>query len=101
MLILDGAIKARHRNSLVHEEFMTPGTVYEFDIDLWDTAIAFNRGHRIRLDITSSNAPRFQPNPNTATPFHTDTVGVVATNTIYHDRMHQSCLQLPVLPLDK
>lgn len=101
MLILDGAIRARHRNSLTEEEFMEPGEVYEFDINLWDTAIVFNRGHRIRLGITSSNAPRFQPNPNTATPFHADTVGVVARNTIYHDSAHRSALILPVIRLDR
>jgi hypothetical protein len=101
ILILDGPIRARHRNSFERDEFMTPGEVCEFDINLWDTAIVFNRGHRIRLNVTSSNAPRFQPNPNTATPFHTDTVGVVATNTIYHDATHPSALILPVIPLEE
>jgi hypothetical protein len=96
--ILDGAIRARHRESLRQEQFMTPGTPYEFDIDLWDTAIVFEQGHSIRVNISSSNAPRFQPNPNTATPFHSDTVGVVANNTVYHDRTRPSALILPVIP---
>ena len=98
MLIVDGAIRARYRESKSDPEFMVPGDVYEFDINLWDTAIVFNRGHRIRVDITSSNSPRFMPNPNTATAFHTDTVGVVATNTIRFDAAHPSALILPVLP---
>jgi len=100
MLVLDGAIRARHRVSMSRGDFLEPGEVYEFDINLWDTALVFNRGHRIRVDITSSNAPRFQPNPNTATPFRADGVGVVATNTIYHDREHPSALILPVIPLE-
>ena len=97
MLIVDGAIRARYRESKSDPEYMAPGEVYEFDINLWDTAIVFNRGHRIRVDITSSNSPRFMPNPNTATAFHTDTVGVVATNTIRFDAAHPSALILPVL----
>jgi len=99
MLILDGAVRARHRESFRTETFMVPSTIYEFDINLWDIAIVFNRGHRIRVNVTSSNAPRFQPNPNTATPFHADSVGVAATNTIYHDMAHPSALVLPVMPL--
>ena len=98
MLILDGAISARHRQSCSREDFLVPGQVYEFEIDLWNTALVFNRGHRIRVEVTSSNAPRYYPNPNTATPFHSDSVGVIATNSIYHNAAHPSALILPVIP---
>jgi hypothetical protein len=97
--ILDGAIRARHRQSLREEYLMTPGTVYEFDINLWDTAIVFERGHSIRLNITSSNTPRFQPNPNTANPFRADTVGMVVDNSVFNDATHPSALILPVIPI--
>ena len=97
MLMLDGVVRARHRNSLREEEFLVPGRVYEFDIDLWDIALAVNEGHRIRVNVTSSNAPRFLPNPNTPTPLMQDTVGVPATNTIYFDATHPSALIIPML----
>jgi uncharacterized protein len=97
MLLVDGAIRGRFRKSFAREEFLTPGRVYEFEIDLWHMANVFNRGHRIRVSITSSNAPKFQPNPNTATPFLADTIGVTARNTIYHDREHPSAIILPVM----
>ena len=79
---------------------MTPGEAYRFDIKLGHTALAFGNGHRIRLAISSSNSPRFHLNPNTRTEFRSDSVGVIATNTIYHDETHLSALVLPILPLD-
>ncbi len=100
MLILDAAIRTRFRDGFRSESFMTPGQSYRFDIKLGHTALAFGKGHRVRVDISSSNSPRFHPNPNTATPFHTDSVGVIATNTIYHDETRRSALVLSILPLD-
>jgi uncharacterized protein len=97
MLVTDGAVRARYRSS-PEEQFMEPDMVYEFDINLWDTAMLFNRGHRIRIDITSSNSPRFMPNPNTATPFHTDSVGTVAHNEIRIGERYPSALILPTIP---
>jgi uncharacterized protein len=97
MILADGALRARHRESFARDDYLEKDQVYEFDIDLWDIAAVFNKGHRIRIDITSSNSPRFQPNPNTRTAFHADTVGVAAVNTIYHDREHPSRLVLPVI----
>ena len=90
MLVCDGIIRARHRNTQRYSEFMTPGTVYEFEIDLWDTCIVFNAGHRIRVAISSSNYPRFDANPNTGEPFNEHTHTVPATNTLYHDAAHPS-----------
>ncbi len=96
MLVCDGAVRMRHRNSLAREEFMTPGEIYECEIDLWNTAMSFNAGHRIRVALTSSNAPRFDPNPNTGAPLRGDSTTVVATNTIYVDASHPSHITLPV-----
>jgi hypothetical protein len=90
MNVCDGIIKARLRNSMTTEELMVPGTIYEFEIDLWETCIAFNAGHRIRIEISSSNYPRFDANPNTGEPFNQHTHTVPATNTIYHDAAHPS-----------
>lgn len=97
MLIADGIIKARHRNSLSEESFLTPGQVYEFTIDLWSTAAAFAPGHAVRLVISSSNYPRFETNPNTGDPFHQHTSTQIAHQTIYHDAEHPSALILPVI----
>jgi len=58
--------------------------------------MAFNRGHRVRMSVSSSNAPRFEPNPNTGKPANADGEAVVATNTVYLDATHPSHLLLPV-----
>jgi len=96
MLVSDGAIRARHRYSLWRENFMTPDSIYPCEVDLWSTAIIFNRGHRIRVAISSSNAPRFDPNPNTGKPFRADNATVVATNTLHLDVARLSHLSLPI-----
>ncbi len=96
MLVCDAAVRMRHRNTLSREEFMTPGEIYECEIDLWSTAMNFNKGHRIRVAIASSNAPRFDPNPNTGGPLRGDSTTVVATNAIYIDAARPSHLILPV-----
>jgi len=71
------------------------GEVYEFWIDLWSTSIVFDRGHRIRLDITSSNAPRFLPGPNTGSyPFSEETC--ISNNTIHMGRRYSSRIILPL-----
>jgi predicted acyl esterase len=69
MLIADGIIRASYRRSLARPEPVAPGRRATYDIDLGSTSIIFNRGHRIRVAITSSNAPRFEPNPNTGEPW--------------------------------
>jgi putative CocE/NonD family hydrolase len=78
-------------------ELMEPGKIYEFDIDLWPTSIVFSTGHRIRVAISSSNSPRFEPNPNTGKPSGVDDKTEVATNTIYLDAKHPSHILLPVV----
>ena len=97
MLVLDGAIRARHRSSFEKDELLTPGEVYRFEIDLWSTSLIFNRGHRIRVAVSSSNHPRFDPNPNTGDAFRANKRTVVAENTIYHDAGRPSQVLLPVV----
>jgi len=100
MLMNEGMVRARYRDSIHEEEFMTPGTVYEFRIDLWDTALTFAPGHRIRLDIVSCSDPRCDPNPNTGEPFRRHTRTVPARNTVRHDAVYPSHLTLPVTRLE-
>ncbi|MBC8218857.1 MAG: CocE/NonD family hydrolase [Planctomycetes bacterium] len=97
MIVLDGIIRARHRNSMAKSELMKPGKVYEFGIDLWSMSLVFSPGHRIRVAISSSNAPRFEPNPNTGKPCGTDDQTIVATNHIFLDADHPSHILLPIV----
>jgi uncharacterized protein len=94
----DGIIRARFRNELSREELMQPGEVYEFTIKLYPTSNVFRQGHRIRLDISSSNFPRFDVNPNTGEPLNQHRRMLVAANTVFHDDAHPSHILLPVIP---
>ena len=94
----DGILRARFRDSLAQEKLMEPGTPYEMTIRLYPTSNVFKRGHRIRIDISSSNFPRFDVNPNTGEPLNDYRRRVVATNTIHHDANHLSHVVLPVVP---
>jgi len=96
MLVLDGIIRARYRNGLEKSELMKPGTIYKFEIDLWSTSIIFNRGHRIRVAISSSNSPRFEPNPNTGEHSGHGEKTAVAKNTIYFHALRPSHILLPI-----
>ena len=98
MNLEDGIIRARFRNSLEKQEQMQPGEIYEFTIQLYPTSNVFKAGHRIRLDISSSNFPRFDVNPNTGEPLNAHRRMVIATNTIYHDAAHPSQVILPIIP---
>lgn len=96
MLVLDGILRARYRNGFDKSVLMEPGTVYQFEVDLWSTSIVFNRGHRIRVAISSSNSPRFEPNPNTGEHSGHGKKTAVAKNTIYLDASRPSHILLPV-----
>ena len=98
MNLEDGILRARFRNSLEKAELMQPGTIYPFTIHLYPTSNLFKKGHRIRLDISSSNFPRFDVNPNTGEPLNANRRLAIATNTIYEDRDHPSQVVLPVIP---
>ena len=102
-LVLDAPIRARYRNGRMADDIrmMTPGAPEKMTIDLWNTAITFEKGHRIALHITSSNSPRFDVNPNTGEAPGKHTMKPrVAENTIYFDKDHPSALVLPVVYLD-
>jgi hypothetical protein len=96
MLMTDGIRRARHRLRMDGEDFLIPGEIVSLTIDLPQTAIVFNRGHRIMIAISSSNSPRFDTNPNTGEPFMQHTTTLIAHNTIYHDETHMSRVLLPM-----
>jgi uncharacterized protein len=104
-LVLDAPIRARYRDGRMPDDvkMMTPGAPEKLTVDLWNTAITFEKGHRIELVITSSNAPRFEVNRNNgAAPGDLTTPARVATNSIYLDKDHPTALVLPVIyPDDK
>ncbi|MEW6234069.1 MAG: CocE/NonD family hydrolase [Candidatus Omnitrophota bacterium] len=96
--LCDGILRARYRNSSTDLELIEPGKIYKYEIDMWATSNLFLEGHCIRLEISSSNFPRFDRNPNSGQPFGTDKEVFKATQTIYHDAEHPSHLILPVIP---
>jgi putative CocE/NonD family hydrolase len=96
--VADSIVRGRYRESLVAERPMTPGTAYELTIEMYPTSLVFARGHRIRLDVSSSNFPRFDVNPNTGERLGQHRRLVVAENTVYHDPAHPSRILLPVIP---
>ncbi len=95
--ICEGRLRARFRESFKQEKLLKPGEVGVFDVDLWSTSIVFNKGHRLRVQVTSSSAPGFDPNPNTGDPFRRSAKTRVARNSIYCDADHPSQLLLPVV----
>ena len=96
--VSEGIIRARYRNSDQRASWLTPGAVHDYTIDLGYTATVFRRGHRIRLEISSSNFPHFDRNPNTATAFGEGAELEPATQRVYHDAMHPSQLVVQVAP---
>ena len=96
--LTDTILRARYRNSWTDPEMMTPGEPVEVSITLWPTSSVFKTGHRIRLDISSSNFPRFDVNPNTGDPVGRHTHMVKADNTIHTGSDHPSRIVLPIIP---
>ncbi len=92
-----GYLRMRYRNGLDHQELMKPGEVYKIRIGHVYTANLFKKGHRIRVSITSSKAPHYDPNPNTGTEIATEKNLVPATNRIFHNKKYPSRLLLPVI----
>jgi len=98
MNLCDGIIRARYRRSFDQAVLMERGEVCEFDIDCWVTGNVFLKGHCIRLEVSSSNFPRFDRNPNTGRPFGRDAALAKATQTVFHTRERPSHVVLPVIP---
>jgi len=96
--LTEGILRARYRESTVGApKPIKPGEAYEYKIDLWSTSNVFLKGHRIRLEVSSSNFPRFDRNLNTGKDAATSAEMVKATNTVLHDAAHLSALILPVV----
>lgn len=98
MNLTDGILRMRYRNSWSHAEMMEPGKEYEIEIEPFPTANLFIRGHRIRVDISSSNYPHFDLNSNTGEPEGRWRSTRVARNTVYCDAIRPSHLILPIAP---
>ncbi|MGE5326978.1 MAG: CocE/NonD family hydrolase [Deltaproteobacteria bacterium] len=96
--LTEGILRARYRDSREKAELLNPGETYKLTLDLWATSNVFKPGHRLRLEISSSNFPRFDRNLNTGESAAASTHVVRATNTIYHDHEHPSALVLSILP---
>ncbi|HXS97783.1 MAG TPA: CocE/NonD family hydrolase [Candidatus Limnocylindrales bacterium] len=92
--LTDGILRLRYRNSLEHAELAVPGQIYQIAIDAGVTGNVFLKGHRLRVEISSSNFPRFDRNLNTGTAISGETTLLKAIQTIYHDRAHPSRLEV-------
>lgn len=102
MPVSEGILRARFREGLDKLKLLTPNQVYEYDIELTGTANVFQPGHRIRVDIMSSNFPQFDRNPNTGEPLGNSDKVRVAQQSIFHGGTRLSSIILPLVPaLDK
>jgi putative CocE/NonD family hydrolase len=95
--ICEGIVRARFRESYESPSLIEPGEVYEYRFSLWETSNLFRAGHRIRLEVSSSNFPRFDRNLNTGHEPGLDAEMAVARQTVYHDQARPSHLRLPVI----
>ena len=95
--IADSIVRARYRKGPGKAEFLKPGQPEEFTIEMYPTSLVFQRGHRIRLDISSSNFPRFDVNPNTGEPLNDNRRWRIAENSVYFGGSHASQILLPVI----
>jgi hypothetical protein len=96
--LTEGIVRARYRDSQEKPDLLNPGQIYKFNIDMWSTSNLFRKGHVLRLEISSSNFPRFDRNLNTGEASSSGQRYVAATNTIYHDAGHPTVLTLPLVP---
>ena len=99
--LTDGIIRARYRESRSQPVLLTAGKVYEYTIDMWSTANVFKAGHRIRLEVSSSNFPRFDRNHNTGHDLFADAETRPALQTVMHESGMASHLTLPVMPASR
>lgn len=95
--IQEGALRMRYRNSLSKAELMRPGDIYRIEVGLNATSNYFAKGHRIRIEVSSSNFPRWERNLNTGGNNYDETESVTAKNTVYHSKKHPSHILLPVI----
>ena len=95
--VQEGAIRMRHREGLAKKVLMTPGEIYEVHLDLHASSNFYGKGHRIRLEVSSSNFPRWQRNLNTGGNNFDETEWQIATNRVYHSEENLSYVVLPVI----
>jgi putative CocE/NonD family hydrolase len=96
--LCEGIIRARYRASVTKAKLIQPSRVYEFSLDLGATSNVFKAGHSIRVEISSSNFPKWDRNLNTGHPIGQDAEIKVALQTVFHNRKYPSCIVLPVIP---
>ena len=96
--LTEGIVRMRYKDSQQKPELVKPGTVYRISVDLWATSNAFRAGHKIRVEISSSNFPRFDRNLNTGEEQAHASRMEKATNTVLHDKEHPSAIILPIVP---
>jgi uncharacterized protein len=96
--VAEGIVRARFRESIRYPTPIIPGQVYEYTIDLWSTSHVFKQGHRLRLEVSSSNFPRYDRNQNTGHEIGMDAEMQPAMQTVFHDSRHPSHVILPVIP---
>jgi len=96
--LTSGILRMRYRNSQEKPELANRGETYHITVDLWATSNVFLAGHKLRLEVSSSNFPRFDRNLNTGEEQARGTLMVKATNVIYHDKAHPSALLVPIVP---
>ncbi len=94
----DGIVRARFRSGMDREELIQPGTIYEYQIEAWNTCQMFKAGHHIRVEISSSAFPKYPRNLNTGEPLGRSNKSLTAQQTIYHDAQHPSHVTLPIVP---
>jgi len=96
--LYDGLVRARYREGGNHASLITPGQVYTYDIDLWNTCQQLGKGHRIRLEVSSSAFPKYDRNQNTGEELGKTANIKSAEQTIYHDSKHPSFVRIPIVP---
>lgn len=97
-LIQDGIIRASYRDSDLEPSPIIPGKIYEYTVDLWATSYVVKKGHRLRVEVSSSCFNRYDRNTNTGEPFGKATGTVLAKQTVFHSREYPSHIILPLIP---
>ena len=97
--LTDGMVRARFRRGMDKEELISPGNIYEYTIDAWNTCQMFLTGHRIRIEVSSSAFPKYPRNLNTGEPLGKTSTIAVAQQRIFHDAKHASHIVLPIVSL--
>lgn len=96
--LTDGMVRARFKEGMDKPSLIQPGRVYTYDLDLWNTCQMYRKGHRVRLEISSSAFPKYDRNLNTGEALGKTTRMQVASQKILHDRQHPSHVVLPIVP---